>query len=715
MANRLGNLPRDTRDTLFLLGVIAWVVLPQIDHLPLWCSALAGAVLVWRGVLAWRSQPLPPRWWLVGLLVASIAATLFTHRTILGRDAGVTLIVILLALKTLELRAKRDAFVIFFLGFFTMLTNFFFSQSLLTAAAMLIALLGLLTALVMAHMPVGKPPLMQAAKTSLGMAALGAPIMAVLFLLFPRLAPLWGLPGDAMAGRTGLSNSMRVGTIAKLAQDDSIAMRVRFAQKAPPPGTLYYRGPVLSSFDGREWRPLRSAFPAPMQLADNLQVSGPALDYEITLEPNNQPWLLLLDGTKDRPVVPNFEPRMTADLQWVVERPVTDLLRYRATRHTDYTHGPKRMQTGLQDFVDLPPGFNPRTLQLAADLRRRSDLAQADAMTLMQAVLQRLTNDGYAYTLEPGEFGPNTADEFWFDKKEGFCEHIASSFVILMRALDVPARIVTGYQGGELNGVDGFWVVRQSDAHAWAEVWQNGRGWVRVDPTAAVAPSRIGTLTRLEAPKGLIASALGNVNPALTLNLRAAWEAMNNRWNQWVLNYSQTKQLSLLKDIGFKSPSWEDLGLLLVGIIVAVTLCGALWTLWERSRHDPWLALLAQAAKRTEKSGVPLPPQCPPRDMGERLARHFASAPQSTHAARDWLLRLEAWRYAVPEPAHDRSRTNMPLNSAMNSPLNNPLNTPMNKALSRPRQGQHNAHQNASARASLAALKREFKQLNWPA
>jgi protein-glutamine gamma-glutamyltransferase len=195
------HLPREARDTLFLLFVIAWVIAPQTPQLPLWCSALAAVVLVWRGLLAWRGLPLPSKWWLAGLLVLAIAATLFTHRTILGRDAGVTLIVVLLALKTLELRAKRDAFVVFFLGFFTMLTNFFFSQSLLTAAAMLVALLGLLTALVNAHLTVGKPPLAQAGKIAGKMVLLGAPIMAVLFVLFPRLAPLWGTPSDAMTGR----------------------------------------------------------------------------------------------------------------------------------------------------------------------------------------------------------------------------------------------------------------------------------------------------------------------------------------------------------------------------------------------------------------------------------------------------------------------------------------------------------------------------------
>jgi len=644
---RLSNLPRDSRDTLFLLMVIGWVILPQVGNLPLWCSLLAGGVLWWRGWLAWTARPLPSRWWLATLLVLTMGATLLTHGTLLGRDAGVTLIVVLLTLKTLELRARRDAFVVFFLSFFTMLTNFFFSQSLLTAAAMLIALLGLLTALVNTHMPVGKPPLMQAAKTAGWMALLGAPIMAVLFVLFPRLAPLWGIPGDGMTGRSGLSANMQVGTIASLALDDSIAMRVRFEGQRPRQSDLYFRGPVLSTFDGREWRPLRSGFPSRMQLPAELQTTGPAIRYQVTLEPNNRPWLLVLDAAATRPVLPGFDMVMTPDLQWMADRPIADIVRYSAQSHVEFRHGPMRPAAGLQDFIDLPPGFNPRTLAFAAELRRDPRYATAKTPELVDAVMDRLRTGGYGYTLDPGVYGQNTADEFWFDRKEGFCEHIASSFVILMRALDIPARIVTGYQGGEVNAVDGFWIVRQRDAHAWAEVWVAGQGWVRVDPTSAVSPSRTGSFQRLQAPQGAFTSALiGVVSPAFALNLRAMWDAMNNGWNQWVLNYTQGKQLDLLKNIGFESPGWEDLGYLLIGIIVAVSLLGAAWTLWERSRHDPWLRLLEQAARRLQKSGLKLPPNSGPRQMARLLLDCYGPTDVQARAVHDWLLRLEQFRYA---------------------------------------------------------------------
>ncbi len=654
-ARKLTHLPRDTRDTLFLLLVIAWVILPQVQQLPLWCSALAAGVLAWRGKLAWIGAPLPSAWWRMLLLIITVAATLASHKTLLGRDAGVTLIVVLLCLKTLELRARRDAFVIFFLGFFTMLTNFFFSQSLLTAAAMLIALMGLLTALVNAHMQVGKPPLTAPAKIAGSMVLLGAPIMVVLFMLFPRLAPLWGIPSDGMTGRSGLSGSMQVGSIAKLALDESIAMRIKFdgpPSSWPAQSEMYFRGPVLSVFDGKEWRANTGQISRRFAVPSRLQLTGKPLNYQVTLEPNNRPWLLVLDAALQPPNVPGHEVAMTPDLLWLSNKPVTDLLRYSATSSVEFAHGPTRTMVGLQDFIDLPASFNPRTLQLATEIRRDARFAQADASVLVPEVMRRLRTGGYRYTLEPGLYGRETADEFWFDKKEGFCEHIASSFVILMRALDVPARIVTGYQGGQINPVDGFWTVRQSDAHAWAEVWQPGVGWVRVDPTSAVSPSRIGEFSRLAAPQGIVASAFGTVmSPSMAAQLRAAWEAVNNSWNQWVLNYTQSKQLDLLKSIGFASPSWEDLSYVLIGIIVAVSLVGAAWTLYSRSQHDPWLRLLHAARKRLSAAGLPSDDATPPRELARRASSLWGNAAQPLH---HWLLQLEALRYAA---APERSAT----------------------------------------------------------
>jgi len=645
---RLAALPREARDTLFLLAVIGWVVVPHLAHLPAWCSLLVAGVLAWRARLALGARPLPGRWWLAGLLLATLAGTWFSHRTLLGRDAGVTLIVALLALKTLELRAKRDAFVVFFLGFFTMLTHFFFSQSLSVAAAMLLGLLGLLTALVNAHMPVGRPPLVEAARTAGWMTLLGAPIMAVLFVLFPRFAPLWGIPNDALSGRSGLSTQMEVGSIARLALDDSIAFRVKFLDARPKQSDLYWRGPVLTEFDGREWRPLLARlgrrFPPPRLIDPQLVALGEPVRYEMTLEPSNRPWLMTLDAAVAPPRAPDLQAAMTSELQWVASRPVVDLLRYEATSYLQFRHGPRSRGALPPEDNQLPPGFNPRTLELAAAMVREHP---RDPQALVRSALERLRTGGYVYTLEPGVYGEHSADEFWFDRKQGFCEHIASSFVVLMRAMGIPARVVTGYQGGEVNAVDGYWVVRQSDAHAWTEVFLEGRGWVRVDPTAAVAPGRTGTLQRLVPPRGVFATAVDTVNPNLAAMLRAGWEAMNNSWNQWVLNYTQSRQLDLLRHLGFQAPSWEDLARLLIAIVVLAASAGAAWSWWDRRQHDPWLRLLARVRRRLRERGLDVGRSIPPRQIANLVTTRFG--PDARPLA-DWLLKLEALRYAPASP-----------------------------------------------------------------
>ena len=644
----LRSLPRDSRDTLFLLAVIAWVLLPQALRLPLWCGAGAGAVLLWRCWLALRARPLPRRIWLVPLLGATVAATYATHGTLLGRDAGVTLLVVLLTLKTLELRARRDAFVIFFLGFFCMLSNFFYSQSLIIAASMVIGLLGLLTALVNAHMPVGKPPLLQSAKIAGWMALLGTPVMVLIFLLFPRMAPLWGVPSDAMTGRSGLSATMEVGTMAKLALDESVAMRVKFDGETPPQRDLYFRGPVLSSFDGRQWQPLRQSLPERYALAADLRVSGERVGYEITLEPTRQPWLFVMEAATEPPRLGDLRPVMQPDLQWVTNRPITETTRYRAASHAAFRHGPEQPVLGLQEYLDLPPGFNPRTLALASDIRRDPRYARAGAAELVALAMERLRSGGYAYTLEPGVYGRHTADEFWFERKQGFCEHIASAFVVLMRALDVPARIVTGYQGGESNPVDGHWIVRQGDAHAWAEVWQAGVGWVRADPTSAVAPGRIGAAQRLELPQGVVAQAFGNFSPTLAAQLRVSWEAINNAWSQQVLNYTEGRQFNLLKKLGFASPNWLDLSYLLIGAILLASVAGGAWALWDRLEHDPWLRLLGRARRRLARAGMRSTPASSPRQLAEQALALRGAQAQPLH---DWLTQLESLRYGAHSAA----------------------------------------------------------------
>ncbi len=638
------RLPRETRDTLFQLGVIGWTVLPHSAHLPLWCSLLAATILVWRGWLALRGAALPSRWIVASVLALAVGLTFWSERTILGREAGVTLLVVLMALKTLELRARRDALVVFFLGFFLVLTNFLYSQSLLVAVSMLVSVWGLLTALVLAHMPVGRPPLARAGALAARAALLGAPLMVLLFALFPRMAPLWGVPQDA-AGRTGLSGSLRLGGVAEIANDDSIAMRVRFFDRVPAADQLYFRGPVLGSFDGREWTRLTPSFAPPQRLRSEMQVFGTPVSYELTLEPSRLALLPLLEMTPDRadaaPELEGFTLTLRSDAQWQLDRPVTERVRVQAKSWTEHRHGPRRDLLGLRDYVALPAGFNPRSLQWAAELRRRNP--EADARALSEQLLAHVRSNEYVYTLEPGTYGRDAVDEFWFDRRLGFCEHFAASYVVMMRAMDVPARIVTGYQGTDPVPVDGYYTVRQSHAHAWAEIWQPGLGWLRVDPTAAVAPERIRTSRNLQPPRGFVASALGSVNPAFAQQLQQAWEAMNNRWNQWVLNYSRGQQLDLLKKLGFESPDWSDLSNLLISLLCLGSAVGAGWALWDRHRQDPWQRLQLRVAQALLGLGVTVAAHDPPRTRAERVRQALGERGADLAARLDALDRA---RYA---------------------------------------------------------------------
>jgi len=646
LGSSLQQLGREARDTLFLLLAIAAIALPHAQHLPLWASAIVLLVLGWRGLLAWRGDPLPGRITVVAVVSACIALTALTYRSLVTREAGITLVVMLLALKTLELRARRDAFVVFFLGFFLVLTHFLYSQSLLSALWMLGAVWALLTSVVLAQMPVGLPSLALAARQAARTTALGLPAMLLLFALFPRIAPLWGVPSDVV-GRTGLSNQLDFGGMSEIANDDSIAMRLRFAADARPPlKTLYFRGPVLSRFDGRTWRPADEAFARP----PSIEPRGAPIRYEMTMEPLRIRVLPLLEMSP-QPVgtqlsIDALTLRREADLRWSAPRPITERLRLNAEAYADYRAGATLSPSARAANLDLPRGRNPRTLAWAAALRAEPRFAALDddarPPALAQAVMRHIATGDFTYTLAPGRYGetsPDVIDEFWFDRRLGFCEHFAAAFVVVMRAMGVPARIVTGFQGVDPVEQDGWWIVRNSNAHAWAEYWVEGRGWLRADPTAAVAPERVELSRALRPAPG----ALEQLSPALWTQLRQGWEMLDNRWQQLVLNYSRQDQFDLLKRLGFAQPDWSALGQVGAGVIALLTLAGGIWTLRQARPHDAWSRQRAAVLREMRALGLPAAAHQAPARWAALLDERFG-APAAQAGA---LLRsLELQRYA---------------------------------------------------------------------
>ena len=638
LGGRLGEQwERDRRDTLFLMGAILLAVVPHVAHLPWWAATGFFVLFVWRFGLVMSGRWLPRdsvRW--VAALACG-AAVFANYGTLLGRDAGVALLVLFLGLKLMEMKARRDLFVVIFLCFFLLLTAFFYSQTMMTAALTLLAVLGLMTT--MLTMQFGRREVAIAARfKAAGSLLLQAlPIAALFFLLFPRLqGPLWGMPEDAYSSRTGLSESMSPGRIADLAGSDEPAFRVLFDGASPDPAQMYWRGPVFGRFDGLEWTPLTRPL-APLPLPSIEGDGASTVRYTITLEPNNRPWLFALEAPVRVDKLPAGAALLMPDMQLVTRERVNQRTRYSLESMTQYRFGMNETPASLRNWLELPASFNPKTLALAADWREQ----EHDPERLIARALGMFHAEPFRYTMQPPLLGRDTVDDFLFGTRAGFCEHYSSAFVVLMRAMGMPSRVVTGYQGGELNPVDNFWLIRQADAHAWAEVWLAGRGWVRVDPTAAVAPERIERGSR--AIQRARHADLAGLDFPIFEGLRFNLQAMSNAWNQWVLSYDTSRQQRLLARLGFALDSWQDLvGLLSIGL--ALLLAGvALLTLHPRRPRDPVERCYADFCDRMAAAGIVRAPHETPRQVLARAER-LLEAPQMVRARR-FVALYNALRY----------------------------------------------------------------------
>ncbi len=572
---------RERRDTLFLMGAILLSALPQALVIPLWATAAFALMFAWRLGLLYRGRPLPPAWIRMLGAAACVGAVYAQYGTLIGRDQGALLLVLFLGLKLLEMKARRDLFVVLFLCFLLLLTGFFGSQSLLLAALSLAAVVGLIAAMITMQFVARESSVGRRLRQA-GLIVLQAlPLALAMFVLFPRLAtPLWGLASNGSSASTGLSDSMSPGAVTSLAKSAEIAFRVEFEGSAPGPRDLYWRGPVFGQFDGRRWTRLH---PVTLSRPVRVELFGDPTRYTVTLEPSHQPWLLALDLPSALGNLTAGQVLTDATLTPIWNAPVGSRIRYSATSHLGYRADADATLAELGPWLRLPTGYNPRSVALATELLDEHPDDSPDQR--VARVLAMFREQPYRYTLEPPPLGRNSADEFLFDTRAGFCEHYSSAFVILMRAMGIPARVVTGYQGGERNPVDGYYVVRQSDAHAWAEVWMRDRGWVRVDPTAAVAPERVETNRRLrdDAPADLATSTLDGLWSTFKVNL----DAVTHRWNQWVLQFDRGAQQRLLDRLGLGGGDWHALAGLLAAVMVVLIGASALVALRARPHRDP--------------------------------------------------------------------------------------------------------------------------------
>lgn len=624
----LYQIPRDS--LIWLLLAQAFLIAPHFSHLPLWlglawCVTVLWRIQIYRGLWAY-----PGRWIKYGLVLLCLIGLVSRYDRLIGLEPMVGMLITAFILKLLEMHTRRDALAVIYLGYFVAATEFLFSQSVLVAVYMLLALMLLTTALLGVNKTEQSRKFWQPLQQTTALFLQSLPLMLLLFLILPRVGSLWAVPEQRHAARTGVSDSMSPGDFGRLAKSKGTAFRVVFEGEIPPPRQQYWRGLVLSEFDGRRWtqrdwegRRLNAIdwggnrTPA---WRDTVDASGEPVTYRVIMEASHQYWLYGLPLAQSGQQGVGFTP----DYRLVRNRPVRERFQYSVTSYPRYRLAADALAPAERTRnLALPEGFNPQSLSTA---RQWMDDSNGDAGTYLEQVL-RLFNQSFVYTLEPGTLGRHTVDEFLWSSRRGFCEHFANAFVVMARAAGIPARVVVGYQGGELNPVENFIRVRQADAHAWAEVWLEGRGWVRYDPTAAVAPQRIEqgldfALSEEEASSrtGLMSlerySFIGVVNL-----LRFHLDAVEYNWHVWVMGYDRDRQADFLRNLLGGLDPWR-IALVLLGIGVLVLSGVGGWLLWGQGPGRPSAAdrLYNVFLRKLSRAGLERLPHEGPRDFARRVS-----------------------------------------------------------------------------------------------
>jgi len=630
--------PRSQRQLYLLTGL---VLLPHTGHLPLIVTLLLATTMIWR-LISHRFPGLQPgRLILMLLTAASIALVYSQHQTLLGKEAGVSLLTLMLALKTLEVRRRRDLYVTVYIAYFVVVTQFLFDQSFTLLIYLLVLLVGhtsLLLEINRFEPPKGR---FEAYRETLRITLQALPIAVVLFILFPRLnQPIWQFGLDEGA-RTGLSDLVSPGSVSRLTQSSEVAFRVSFEQTPPPREARYWRALVLWDTDGRNWfnDPQRRQ---PVGEGKFLESRDP-VSYEIFVEPHRKRWLFALD----LPGTSSGKNQLSQDFLLSLPNPVTRALRYTATSFIQYRTAPPTPAM-RQRALNLPDNITRRQRELVARWRRQ---ARDDARLIAEA-LDFYHRNEFVYTLNPPLYNDNPVDQFLFGAREGFCEHYATAFTQLMRIAGIPARLVVGYQGGEFNPFGDYFTLHQYDAHAWSEVWLSGRGWVRIDPTQAVAPERIRSainprlgdvgepaLFRLD-KQGFVASGLRRLSLLL--------DTTHLQWRRWVLGYSREEQFGLMQELGFDFLPSGEWGLLTVGGVALIIAILAGLLLWQgRTKRDSLVVLYGIFCRRMATVALARDPYEGPLDYSNRLCRQRPDLAARVRNITGLYIRLRYGRYAT--------------------------------------------------------------------
>lgn len=589
------NLFLSTSQSRWIISAHLSVVILHFFHIPLWMSAFCLLLIAGRYFIDLKKLRPPGTLVRTLLVVTGLTGILLQYQSIFGRDPGIALLLVMLCLKLLELKKSRDVMLILLMDYFVLVTNFLRDQPIYLAAYMLLAVTLITATIISVQHPAKQKPAFTRLKQAGTLLIQAIPLMLLMFVLFPRVpGPIWSLPEDAYSGLTGLSDSMTPGDIGHLSRSNEVAFRVQFDGEPPEHSQLYWRGPVMTRTTGDTWKVGPSGTPE----HDLYRTVDRPSAYQITLEPHNQHWLFTLDVPE---IIPD-QSFINNNLQLINHEPVRERKQYRVVSYLGFEYLSDLNEFQRKKNTQLPPRSNPKTAAFARQLFDQS----ASASDYIDKILLHFRTAPYVYTLTPPRLGNHAVDRFLFESRKGFCEHYASALVTMMRSVGIPARIVTGYQGGEYNEIGDYMIVRQSDAHAWTEVWLQRRGWVRVDPTAAISPLRIESGIEAALPDHQAMGGWSRSQLQWLRQLGLTWDSVNNAWNQWVIAYGPEKQLEFFRNLGFETINANHMA---IGLTVCSSIILVMFYLFmSRNKHnepsDPLRLIYEQFCNKLKHRGI---------------------------------------------------------------------------------------------------------------
>lgn len=609
------------RLTPVLLGIHI-VALPLYPHMPLLVLLATAILTLWMLLIVSGRISQPGRFVVFMLTVMVVAVLMKSFGTIFGQQPGSAMLLLLSFLKLFEMKSTRDIAIVIFMGFFLVASKFFYSQSLLIAIHVFIVVVYLTSLLIVFSDRLGTTRFNARMYKSLRMIIQAVPLMLILFVLFPRIpGPLWGLPKDAQTATTGLSDEMSPGSINRLVGSGEVAFRVKFSDDPPMRSELYWRGLALPNYDGKTWRIENApSYAQPLLVVPDDEDTR--YTYTVMLEPHNQRWLYALESMIE------YEGLLvvTREMQLLTRNKVMDVMSY-TLRSDTRVENRGLFEPERRKNLALPDQLNSKSVAFARKLFNESN---RDSRLYITNVLKHFREKSFFYTLSPPLLGESAMDDFLFGTRRGFCEHYASAFVYLMRAAGIPSRVIVGYQGGAMHPFDDYMIVRQSDAHAWAEVWFVDEGWVRVDPTAAVSPTRIENgIGNAGLERDLLPAILISDN-AIFQRARFMWDSFHNHWNQWVVGYNRNRQKELLELLGFYNASSGDL---VMWLVVLMTCAGSLVAWWvvrkaPAKQKDVIRLYYDRFCRTLEKAGIV---HYPNEGASEFMARVVKILPAKQH------------------------------------------------------------------------------------